>query len=190
MTGNNQSAHSAASCKGPACILRKPRWNPYLVGAGIGILSWIVFAIADKPIGISTSLSAASGACLIPIAGADAVKSSAYWKKHVPRWDYGMLFLVGTFAGALASSLVSRSFAVETVPTVWAERFGPSVGKRFLAAFVGGVLVMYGARLAGGCTSGNGISGSLQLALSGWTFFIVMFITGVITAAIMFRRRA
>lgn len=190
MTESKPVISDAAACKGPGCLLRKPRWNPYLVGVGIGMLSWLVFGIADKPLGISTSLSAASGACLIPITGADAVKSTAYWKRHFPKWDYGMLFLVGTLAGALISSIISRSFAVETVPTVWAERFGPSVGKRFLAAFVGGILAMYGARLAGGCTSGNGISGSLQLAVSGWTFFIVMFISGVITAAVLFRRRA
>ena len=38
-----------------------------------------------------------------------------------------------------------------------------------------------------GCTSGNGISGGLQLALSGWVFLAVMFITGTITAFILFR---
>jgi uncharacterized membrane protein YedE/YeeE len=47
---------------------------------------------------------------------------------------------------------------------------------------------MYGARLADGCTSGNGLSGSLQLALSGWTFFITMFVSGAATAWLMFGR--
>jgi uncharacterized membrane protein YedE/YeeE len=48
---------------------------------------------------------------------------------------------------------------------------------------------MYGARMAGGCTSGNGISQGLQLAVVGWTFLMVMFTSGLITAAIMFRTR-
>jgi len=48
---------------------------------------------------------------------------------------------------------------------------------------------MYGARMAGGCTSGNGLSGSLQLALSGWTFFLTMFASGLATAWLMFGRR-
>ena len=45
---------------------------------------------------------------------------------------------------------------------------------------------MYGARMAGGYTSGNGLSGSLQLALSGWTFFLTMFAAGIVTAWTLF----
>jgi uncharacterized membrane protein YedE/YeeE len=69
------------------------------------------------------------------------------------------------------------------------ERFGPSVMKRFVAAFLGGVVIMYGARLAGGCTSGHGISGGLQLALSSWLFLAVMFSTGLGVTAVLFRKR-
>lgn len=168
---------------------RKGRWNPYLVGIGIGVLSWVVFAVVDKPLGMSTSISAASGTAARPVLGIDRVLSNEYWKKTAPKWDYGMLFVVGTFLGALASSVVGRNWRVEAVPTVWKERFGPSIAKRMIWAFVGGVLVLYGARMADGCTSGHGISGSLQLAVSSWTFFLTMFLFGVITATLMFRTR-
>jgi len=167
-------------------FLTKSRWNPYLVGVGIGILSWAAFAVSGHPIGMSTSLSAASGACALPFLGADGVAKNAYWAKTSPKWDYGMLFLVSTAAGALVSSLVSRSFKLETVPEVWRERYGASPAKRLLAAFAGGVIILYGARMAGGCTSGHGISGSLQLALSSWVFFVVMFVSGIVTAGVMF----
>ncbi len=163
-------------------------WNAYVVGAALGVLSWGVFAIVDKPLGISTAISAASGACASVVVGHDAVLKNPYWAKHQPKWDYGMLFLVGTFAGALVSALVGRTLRAEVVPAVWQERFGPSRIKRFVGAFVGGVLVLYGARLAGGCTSGHGISGTLQLALSSWTFFLTLFAAGLVTAALMFRR--
>jgi hypothetical protein len=83
--------------------------------------------------------------------------------------------------------LVSQSFKVETIPAVWRERFGGSVPKRLVAAFVGGVVIIYGARLADGCTSGHGISGSLQLAVSSWTFFLVLFAAGIATAWVLFR---
>jgi uncharacterized membrane protein YedE/YeeE len=61
--------------------------------------------------------------------------------------------------------------------------------KRMIAAFIGGAILLFGARLAGGCTSGHGISGTMQLALSSWIFFPVMFITGIITARILFRKK-
>lgn len=169
--------------------MKSSRWNPYLVGALIGALSLLTFALADKPIGVSTAIAQAAGACAVPFVGAETVANNAYWaKKAVPAWDYGSLFVVGSFFGALASALLSRSFKVESVPTVWQERFGASVPKRLAAAFVGGVVILFGARLADGCTSGHGISGSLQLAVSSWTFFLTMFATGLLTAWILFRR--
>lgn len=164
--------------------------KPYLVGAGIGILSWIVFAVVNAPLGISTAVSEASGAVMMPIIGSEAVLKNSYWAKTTPAWDYGTLFLIGTFAGALISSLATRSFKWEAVPAVWREHFGPSRAKRFLAAFIGGAVAMFGARLAGGCTSGHGISGTLQLAVSSWLFFLVMFVTGILTATLLFRKRA
>ena len=168
--------------------MKTHRWNPYLVGALIGVLSILTFSLADKPIGMSTGIAQASGACALPVLGADGVAANTYWaKKAVPAWDYGSLFVLGCFFGALASALVSGSFKLESVPAIWRERFGSSVSKRLLAAFIGGVVLIFGARLADGCTSGHGISGSLQLAVSSWTFFIAMFISGIVTAFLLFR---
>jgi len=169
--------------------MNSPRWKPYFVGALIGVLSLITFSLADKPIGMSTGIAQASGACAMPVIGAEGVAANTYWaKKAVPAWDYGSLFVLGSFFGALASALVSGSFKLESVPAIWRERFGASVGKRLLAAFLGGVVILFGARLADGCTSGHGISGSLQLAVSSWTFFLVMFASGIVTAFLLFRR--
>ena len=81
---------------------------------------------------------------------------------------------------------LARSWRVETVPEVWRARFGPSTARSLGAAFLGGVLIMFGARLADGCTSGNGISGSLQLAVGGWTFFLTLFASGIATCLVLF----
>ena len=163
-------------------------WNPYVTGALMGILSWLAFGLVNNPLGVTTSLSGVSGACAMPILGSEGVAQNAYWAKMPPAWDYGTIFLVGTVLGSLLASLISGTFRVEAVPSVWQERFGPSAGKRMLAAFVGGIIIMYGARMAGGCTSGHGISGSLQLAVSSWTFFLTMFVSGLGTAWLLFRR--
>jgi hypothetical protein len=162
-------------------------WKPYLVGAALGVLSWIVFAVVAAPIGITTAMSQVAGGVAAAVVGADAVAANSYWKAHAFKLDYGTLFLVGTFIGALASALASRTFAIETVPGVWRERFGAAPGRRMAVAFAGGALAMYGARMAGGCTSGNGISQGLQLALVGWTFLAVMFPVGMLTAWLLFR---
>lgn len=164
----------------------KGRWNPYLVGAGLGVLSWLAFAVVNSPLGISTPISSTASLCAVPLMGGEAVASNAYWAKFPFKWDYHMFFLVGTFLGSLVSVLVSRSFRLESVPATWSERFGASASRRLVAAFLGGLIIMYGARMAGGCTSGHGISGSLQLALSSWVFFLTLFGFGVITARVLF----
>ena len=165
------------------------RWRPYVVGAAIGVLSWAAFAVVNQPLGISTAISAASGACLSPIVGAEAVASNAYWKKTPFKLDYSVLFLVGTFLGAGLSALMSGNLRWQAVPSVWRERFGSRLLPRFGAAFLGGALVLYGARMAGGCTSGHGISGTLQLALSSWVFFLALFVSGMATALVLFGKK-
>ena len=148
----------------------------------------MAFAVINQPIGVSTALSSASSLCAAPVLGVEAIARNPYWIKYPFKWDGGMLFLVGTFIGSLTSVLVSRTFRIESVPRIWGEHFGNSRGKRYAAALLGGVIIMYGARMAGGCTSGHGISGTLQLALSSWVFFLVMFASGVVTALVMFRK--
>jgi uncharacterized protein len=170
----------------PSLENARGRWNPYVVGAGLGILSWLAFAVVNSPLGISTPISSTASLCAAPVMGGEAVARNAYWAKFPFKWDYHVLFLVGTFLGSLLSVLASRSFRLEVVPATWSERFGGSPTRRLVTAFLGGLIIMYGARMAGGCTSGHGISGSLQLALSSWVFFLTLFGFGVITAFVLF----
>jgi hypothetical protein len=80
--------------------------------------------------------------------------------------------------GFLASRLSGRKApACEMVHAM--ER---STGRRYLDAFLGGVLILFGARLAGGCTSGHIISGITQLSLSGMIFGAGVFASGIFTA--------
>jgi uncharacterized protein len=161
-------------------------WTPYLMGAGIGVLSWAAFAIADDPLGITTALSAVAGFVAMPLVGVEAVWRNSYWTQAVPNLSYGTLFLIGVFLGGFAASVGARQFRFETVPMSWGRRFGPSPARRLAAAFAGGAVEMYGARLAGGCASGHGISGTLQLALSSWVFTILMFATAVTVGSYVF----
>lgn len=177
--------HPSASAK-----QTRMNWGPYLVGAGIGVLSWIAFAVVNNPIGVTTALSQISGGVASLAVGTDVVAANKYWAKNAFRLDYGTLFLVGTLLGGLGSALAAGTWRIEKVPQVWSDRFGPSPAKRYAFAFLGGIVAMYGARLANGCTSGNGISGGLQLALSGWVFLVIMFATGTLTAFILFRAKS
>jgi len=168
-------------------LLKLKRWSPYVVGCLIGMLSWFAFVTAGRPIGVSTALARTAGMAELVIAPAH-VQSNPYFAKFRPSVDWEWMLVAGIILGALASSRLSGDRPTGLVPSLWRDRFGPSARKRYVAAFAGGVILILGARLAGGCTSGNGISGSLQLALSGWLFFISLFVSGLATALILYGR--
>ena len=74
------------------------------------------------------------------------------------------------------------------MPELWRQNFGDTPIKRYLAAFAGGFIVLYGARLAGGCTSGHMMSGMMQTALSGYIFAAGAFAAAVPTALWLYRK--
>ncbi|MFW5653868.1 MAG: YeeE/YedE thiosulfate transporter family protein [Planctomycetota bacterium] len=173
-------------------ILRRPRWNPYIVGIGLGILSWLTFAIMHNALGTSTTLAKLPGAAIGTVAP-DHVQSNAYWggKYFVPEsgkvmFDWQFFLVLALPIGAWLGMKLGREKFTEHVPALWQQRFGPSRGLRYVAAFFGGAIMLFGARMAGGCTSGHGLSGGLQLALSSWSFFFAMFGAGVLTAFALF----
>ena len=55
----------------------------------------------------------------------------------------------------------------------------PRIDAGYGAVIAAGLLVGFGTRYGSGCTSGHGISGALQLAVSGWTFFLTIFASAV-----------
>ena len=96
-----------ASSTPTGSFLRQSRWNLCAVGTASGVLSWIVFAVVDKPLGVTTSLTGLAGACAAPFIGADTVAANAYFKSHVFKFDYGMLFLGGIALGGFLSAILS-----------------------------------------------------------------------------------
>jgi hypothetical protein len=171
-------------------MLTRERWSPYLIGAGIGVLSWVTFGLMGKALGASTTMVRWAG-LIESVFSAEHVRSNAYFAKYLidkPAVDWQMMLVIGLPLGALASALLSKSFRTEVVPTLWAWRFGSSRPLRYAAAFAGGAIMLFGARLAGGCTSGHGISGGLQFTVGSWIFFASFFTAGIISAFALFGR--
>ena len=173
-------------------IFKKARWSPYAVGTGIGILSWITFALMNKALGVSTTMVRTAGA-VEGLVSETYVKSNPYFLKYlgtvaepnpILEWQFSLVVML--VVGAFCASLLSFSRIQEAVPDLWRWRFGSSKRLRFAGAFLAGIVVIFGARLAGGCTSGHGISGGLQLAVSSWIFFLCLFASGIVTAWLLY----
>ena len=164
-------------------LFTQVRWSPYAVGIGIGILSWLSFLISRKPIACSTSFAKTSG-MIEKLFGGKKVELKPYYQKIGLDVDWQWMLVVGIIIGSLISALLSGDFQWEWVPPLWAEMFGNNPFLRVIVALVGGGLIGFGARWAGGCTSGHGISGTLQLAVSSWISALCFFIGGILTAHI------
>lgn len=166
-------------------FLQIPRWSPYLAGGAIGILSWLTFLFSDKPIGCSTSFAVTFGLLEKRLRGG-RVPEKGYYKKAPPRIDWQWMFVLGIFLGSFLSSRLSGSFNWKMVPAVWSASISPLPLVRFLFAFVGGIFMGLGSRWAGGCTSGHGISGTLQLSMSSWLAVVCFFSTAILTAHFLY----
>lgn len=131
-------------------VQRDGGWNPYLAGALSGLVGVFSVWFAGQYFGASTSFVRTAG-MIEKVFGPERVTQMDYFIKNVPRIDWQWMFVVGIFLGALISALTSGDFKLQSVPDMWAERFGSgSTAKRAVAAFVGGGVAMFGARLADG----------------------------------------
>jgi len=165
--------------------LASDMWSPYVVGVGIGVLIWFGFLLSNKAIGCSTAYARTAGMGEKLIRG-DKVDEKAYYKKFLPKIDWEWMLVLGVVLGAFISSVLSGSFRIETVPRIWENAFGSSQVLRYIGALIGGLLLGFGARMAGGCTSGHGLSGTSQLSVGSWLAFIFFFIGGIVTALFLY----
>lgn len=168
--------------------LTRKSWSPWLVGVGIGVLSWFAFWSADHPLGITTAFEH-TAATVLDAAIPDFAESNNYYQNESPKIGWEWMLVVGVLLGSLSSSFSSGDRERNTVPRLWADRFGSSVALRMTVALLSAGLMMFGARLASGCTSGHGISGNLQLAASSWLFSLVFFSVAIVTALLVFGRQ-
>jgi uncharacterized membrane protein YedE/YeeE len=167
-------------------FLAAARWSPYVVGAGIGVLSWLTFLLLNKPIGCSTAFARTSGMIERAFRGSK-VDEKEYYIKFPVEIDWEWMLVAGVFIGSFLSAAASGQLAIEWTPGRWVAAFGPAPVARWVVALVGGFLMGFGSRWAGGCTSGHGISGALQMAVSSWLAAICFFIGGIAAAMLIFR---
>jgi len=164
-----------------------PAWSPYLVGAFIGLLSMATLYFSDKPLGASTAYARLAG-MFGNLFNRRRTESLKYFQENKPVVDWEVMVVFGAVLGAFLAAWHGSELTAEWLPAMWVARFGEdSLALRIGVALLGGVFMAFGARLAGGCTSGHGISGTMQLAVGSWISVICFFIGGIAVAMLMFR---
>jgi len=162
---------------------REPVMSWWAGGMAIGAILTVATGLV-QPIGVSTQYVTLDGVWLHAVAP-DLATASPYLAKSAEGWTlatYEFFFVLGIPLGAFLAALATNRFSPRIVPREWSARFGPSPVKRLLAAFLGGFILLFGARFGGGCTSGHMISGVSQLAVSSFLFSAALFAGAIVTA--------
>ncbi len=152
-------------------------------GILLAVLNPIIFMnrLTGRPIGASTAYPYTADLL------AGSTNNSYFEKISVPgNWE--LYFLAGAFLAGLIISLISKRFRLTMVHTNWEKYKGSAVGKRALWAFAGGFILIFGARMAGGCTSGHILSGGMQLALSSIVFGLFVFASVLVTGKLFYKK--
>ncbi len=174
-----------------------------LLGSVFLVAVWLV-----KPVGVSTEFAVVDGIFwnvlspgLISETNGETPgyeSTNAYLNKSGGKlaadvknpFSYGVIFVFSIILGGFLSGKFSRkkiSNIDKLSPAVWRSKFGITNNKRFLYVFFAGFLALFGARLAGGCTSGHMMSGMMQTSLSGYLFAAGAFATAIPFAILFFK---
>jgi len=164
--------------------IEKVKDNKWLyAGIALAILNVIVFGgyATNRPIGASTTFPYLADLLT-------GVTDNAYFEKIQKPGNWELIFLAGAFLAGLIISLIKKDFKIITVHSNWEKYKGSSVSNRVVWAFIGGFILIIGARMAGGCTSGHILSGGMQVAISSLVFAVFVFAGLLITGKLLFKK--
>jgi hypothetical protein len=169
--------------------LRRKAWSPYVAGVVIGLLQVPAFLLIETALGASSSYVTVGG--LLASAVDPAATQIDYIARHVAatakNW-WQVALVIGIALGAFVSMKISGAKR-QAISPVWSRALGTaSPAARYAVAFGAGFVMLVGARIADGCTSGHGLSGVAQLAVSSTIAVAAMFVGGIATAFLVLRR--
>jgi uncharacterized membrane protein YedE/YeeE len=169
--------------------LTSKSWSPYVAGVVIGLLQVPAFLLIETALGASSSYVTIGG--LVTSFADPSILKIDYVARHVAttgkNW-WQVALVIGIALGAFASMKLSGAER-QAISPIWARALGSSSpSRRYAVAFIAGFLMLFGARLADGCTSGHGLSGTAQLAVGSMVAVAAMFAGGIATAMLALRR--
>ncbi|OAN63023.1 YeeE/YedE family protein [Balneola sp. EhC07] len=179
-------------------FLRQP-WPWYVAGPLIGLIVPILLIAGGKLFGVSANLRHACAAC-VP---GDIEFFKYDWKKS-GKWN--LVFVAGTILGGfiggwLLSNPDPINISAQTITDLKALGISDFSGmlpsdvfnwenvastQGIILMIVGGFLVGFGARYAGGCTSGHAITGLADLQLASLLAVIGFFAGGLFITYVIY----
>ena len=151
-------------------------------GIALAILNLIVFssAVTNRPIGASTTFPYVADLLT-------GLTNNNYFNAIKTPGNWELIFLAGAFVAGVIISLIRKDFKLILIHDNWKKHKNNSSISRIIWSFVGGFILLFGARMAGGCTSGHILSGGMQFAFSSLFFSVFVFVGLLITGKVFYK---
>jgi uncharacterized membrane protein YedE/YeeE len=156
--------------------------EPYhwaLAGCAIGVITLLLLWVTNQRLGISTGFENLCG----------LVIQAPYFRRSEITGSHGwrLPFLGGLVLGGLLSAATSGGWAPFWNLGMFDTVFGWGPAGKLAWMFGGGLLIGFGTRMAGGCTSGHGIFGISNLERASLESTACFMATGIITSNLVYR---
>ncbi|MBO6522659.1 MAG: YeeE/YedE family protein [Balneolaceae bacterium] len=160
----------------------EPYWNPYLSGIGLGLVLLLTFLVMGRGIGASgamTSVVATTASVISP----HTTAANDFYQGYLGDGTVSPLkdWLVFEVLGVLIGGFLSGLFAGRTRIKI-EKGAAITTNRRFQYAFIGGMIMAFGTKLARGCTSGQALTGGALMNVGSWLFMISLFAGAYATA--------
>lgn len=172
----------------------KQPWPWYIAGPLIGLTVPALLILGNKTFGISSNLRHICAACF----PSNLPFFQYNWKKEI--WN--LFFVIGIFIGGIvAYTFLTNPNVITINPNLRTELATYGISniagmmpeeifswqslatlRGFLIIAIGGLLIGFGSRYAGGCTSGHAISGLSNLQLASLIATCCFFVGGLVVA--------
>lgn len=169
------------------CSPVRPLWPPVVAGVVLGLVLILTFVLVGNGVGASGTFARIAAWFGMQVAPT-AIEANGYLGGMVanhanPLANWIVVEVIGVAIGALLAAVGAGRFKIKI--DVGAGKISPRT--RLVLALLGGVLAGFGSRLAAGCTSGVGLSGTAMLGIGGFIFLVVFFVVGLSMSALMRR---
>ncbi|MFB5269491.1 YeeE/YedE thiosulfate transporter family protein [Paenibacillus enshidis] len=142
-------------------VLFEKRWHPFVTAVLVGLI-----AILAWPLSEATGRMSGLG---ITTPSANIIQYLVTGDQSIINW--GVFLVLGIFLGSFIAAKASREF-----------RFRAPDARTAVTSLCGGLLMGFGASLAGGCSIGNGLVMTAMMTWQGWISLVFM-ILGTWTAS-------
>lgn len=162
-------------------------WNPYSCGIGLGFVLLATFVVMGRGIGASGAMSSVVATGIQTLAPSHA-EANTFYMGYLgdgtihPLKDWLVFEVLGVLIGGFISGKLAHrtKIKIEKGPLI-------SSNRRLLFAFLGGMIMAFGTKLARGCTSGQALTGGAMMNVGSWVFMISLFLGAYMMAGFVKR---